>query len=252
MHPKTVLLIGYTGGIGYKTAEVLINAGYTVIGTYFKEDDKPDPVHQNFTKKYLDLKGLASLKNLQTELKDQPLYAIINCAGIAPLENDSAEDNLKVWDETIAINLTSNFYLATLFGKNLVQAGRFIMISSTDSYFGGAVTASYAASKAGVNSLTKSLALTLKDKKIHVNAIAPGWVNTPMIEGYDPKFYTRLAEINPLGRVADPNDIAQLIKFLLSPDSDYINGQIITADGGYTNQDPTLIIEEEMKQSSPK
>ena len=68
-----------------------------------------------------------------------------------------------------------------------------------------------------------------------------------MIEGNSEEFYKKLAETNPLGRIADPEDIAKAIKFLLSEDSDYINGQVITVDGGYTNQDPTLILEEETK-----
>lgn len=119
------------------------------------------------------------------------------------------------------------------------------MISSTDSYYGGSVTASYAASKAGVNSLTKSLSLLFRDKKIRVNSVAPGWVSTPMIEGNSQKFYDELAKTNPLGRIAHPEDIANTIKFLLSGDSDYINGQVLTVDGGYTNQDPTLLIEED-------
>lgn len=119
------------------------------------------------------------------------------------------------------------------------------MISSTDSYYGGSITASYAASKAGVNSLTKSFCLLFKDKKIRVNSIAPGWVSTPMIEGNSKEFYDKLTEINPLNKIALPEDIAKVIKFLLSNDSDYLNGQVITVDGGYTNQDPTLLIEEE-------
>lgn len=121
------------------------------------------------------------------------------------------------------------------------------MTSSTDSYYGGSITASYAASKAGVNSLTKSLSLLFQDKKIRVNAVAPGWVSTPMIEGESEEFYKKLAETNPLGRIAEPEDIGNVIKFLLSEDANYINGQVIAVDGGYTNQDPTLLIEEEEK-----
>jgi len=121
------------------------------------------------------------------------------------------------------------------------------MISSTDSYFGGSITAAYAASKAGINSLTKSLSLQFKDKKIRVNSIAPGWVSTPVIEGNSLEFYKKLAEANPLKKIANPEDIANVIKFLLSSDADYLNGQVITVDGGYTNQDPTLVIEEETR-----
>jgi len=121
------------------------------------------------------------------------------------------------------------------------------MISSTDAHFGGAITAAYAASKSGVNSLTKSFSLLFSDKKIRANAIAPGWVMTPMTEPNGKDFLDKVAAINPLKRIASPNDIADLVQFLLSDKADYINGQIITIDGGYTNQDPTLMLEEDTK-----
>lgn len=246
MQNKRVLLIGYTGGIGYKTAEVLLNEGYSVLGTYNTQSDKPD-LKGDFIKFHADLKRLDSLKELHQSLKDKPLYAIINCSGIVKFESGSVEKDINIWDETLAVNLSSNFYLSRYFKENLVENGRFVMISSTDSYYGGSITAAYAASKAGVNSLTKSLSLQLKDKKIRVNAIAPGWVSTPMIEGNSEEFYKKLATTNPLERIAEPEDIANAVKFLLSKDADYVNGQVITVDGGYTNQDPTLLIEEETK-----
>lgn len=246
MNDKTILLVGYTGGIGYKTAEVLLNNGYTVIGTFNKQSDKQDP-NGSFTKVKVDLNDSGSIKELEKTLEGKKLYAIVNCAGIVKFEGTSPEEDIKIWNETQAVNLSSNFYLARLLGKNLAEGGRFVMISSTDSYYGGSITASYAVSKAGINSLTKSLSLMFRDKKVRVNAIAPGWVSTPMIEGNSEDFYKKLAETNPLSRIAEPEDIAKTIKFLLSSDSDYINGQVITVDGGYTNQDPTLLIEEETK-----
>jgi len=245
MNDKTILLIGYTGGIGYKTAEVLLNEGYSVIGTFYKQSDKPDLKQGNFTKIQVNLKDQESVKKLYDTLKKKPLYAVVNCSGIVKFEGKSPEEDIEIWNETLAINLSSNFYLAKLFANSLAENGRFIMISSTDSYYGGSITASYAVSKTGINSLTKSLSLLFRDKKIRVNAIAPGWVSTPMIEGNSEVFYKKLAETNPLSRIAEPEDIAKAIKFLLSNDSDYINGQVITVDGGYTNQDPTLLIEEE-------
>jgi len=124
--------------------------------------------------------------------------------------------------------------------------GRFVMISSTDALYGGAITASYAASKAGINSLTKSLSLLFKDKRVSVNAIAPGWVSTRMIKDSGEEFIKAVAEINPLRRIAEPKDISNVVRFLLEKETEYINGQILTVDGGYTNQDPTLLIEEKV------
>ncbi len=244
---KKVLLVGSYGGIGKEVAKLLLNKSYFVVGTYNKQSDD-DLTSKSFQKVKLDLRDKNAIKEFYKDFEKEKFYAVVNCAGIVGFEDKNVESDFKIWDDTIAVNLSSNYYLAKLFYKNIEDNGRFIMISSTDSYYGGAITASYAASKAGVNSLTKSLSLAFKDKKIRVNTIAPGWVSTPMIEGESEEFYKKLAETNPLGKIAEPKDIARLIKFLLSEDSSYLNGQVITLDGGYTNQDPTLLIEEEEKE----
>ncbi|PIX68962.1 hypothetical protein COZ40_00460 [Candidatus Roizmanbacteria bacterium CG_4_10_14_3_um_filter_39_13] len=247
MSQRKVIVIGCSGGIGYKTTETLLGEGYFVIGTSHKKSAKATGLQKNpsFKEVSLDISDLASIKKFAQSLKGEEVYALVNCAGIVRFEGKNNEEDFQIWDETIAVNLSSNFFLAKLLSNNLAHNGRFVMISSTDSYYGGSVTASYAASKAGINSLTKSLSLLFRDKKIRVNSVAPGWVSTPMIEGNSQSFYDKLAETNPLGRIAHPEDIANTIKFLLSSDSDYINGQVLTVDGGYTNQDPTLLIEEE-------
>lgn len=241
--------MGYSGGIGFKTAEVLLSEGYSVLGTYNKQSNK-EIEHEKFSKVHADLNSLESIRQLVESLKGQQLYAVVNCAGIVRFEENTPEEDIAAWIETLNVNLSSNFYLAKLLQANLEENGRFIMVSFTDAYYGGAITAAYAASKAGVNSLTKSLSLLFKNKKIRVNTVAPGWVNTPMIEGDSEEFYQKLAVTNPLKRIADPKDIANVIKFLLLEDSEYINGQVIIVDGGYTNQDPTLMLEVEEKKDN--
>ncbi|MDD3475078.1 MAG: SDR family oxidoreductase [Candidatus Dojkabacteria bacterium] len=240
---KTILVVGASGGIGSQVAKDLVNEGYSVVGTYFDIPiDNPDikSIHLDFLSK-------DSIQNFVKEIKsiDTNLYAIINCAGIVEYEDKNIEEDIKVWDKTIAVNLTSNYILAKYFKDIIEEQGRFIMISSTDAMFGGSITASYSASKAGVNSLAKSLSLLFKDKKISVNAIAPGWVNTRMNEGIGGDFIKKVENLNPQKRIAEPKDISNLVNFLLEPQSEYINGQVINVDGGYTNQDPTLLIEEE-------
>ncbi len=238
---KTVLVIGASGGIGSQVAKDLLNEGYAVIGTYSKT-----PLNiQNITSYQLNLLSNDSIKDFVKMIDNTNLYAVINCAGVVEYEGENIEKDIEIWNRTIQINLSSNFVLAKYLQSQIETNGKFIMISSTDAMYGGAVTASYAASKAGVNSLTKSLSLLFKDKKVSVNAIAPGWVNTRMITGTGEDFIRQVTDINPLKRIAEPKDISNLISFLLKPESSYINGQIIIIDGGYTNQDPTLLIEEE-------
>jgi NAD(P)-dependent dehydrogenase (short-subunit alcohol dehydrogenase family) len=249
---KNILIIGSSGGIGNKVAEMLLNEGFKVFGTYFQhpENVKNLKKSENFSDYFVDIREIKELKKLKNSLQAEApsLYAIVNCSGIVDYEGESLEKDFKIWEDTIATNLSGNYYLAKVFQGLLVENGRFIMISSTDAQFGGAITAGYAASKAGVDSLTKSLSLLFQDKKVLVNSISPGWVVTPMIEINGDEFMDKVAEINPLKRNAYPEDVGNLIKFLLSEEASYINGQVISLEGGYTNQDPTLLLEEEVQE----
>jgi len=210
---KTILVIGASGGIGSQVAKDLINEGYTVIGTYSRISiNNPD-----YKSIHVDLLSKDSIQNLVNEIKstNTNLYAVINCADIIEYEDKGIEEDIKIWQRTMAINLTSNYILAKYFQDTIEQHGRFIMISSTDAMFGGSITASYSASKAGVNSLAKSLSLLFKDKKISVNAIAPGWVKTKMNDNIGKDFIKKVEDLNPLNRIAEPQDISNLISFLL-------------------------------------
>lgn len=250
---KTVLVVGANGGIGSQVVSTLLDKGYAVIGAYHIQTNKIDDFksNTNFSSKQIELKDSNSVKQLADSCESEGvnLYAVVNCAGIVRFEGDNLDNDISMWNETMAVNLTGNFLLGKMLYPFLEDNGRFVMISSTDANFGGAITASYSASKSGVNSLTKSFSLLFQDKMIRVNSIAPGWVLTPMTEPNGEEFLDKVAAINPLKRNALPIDAAHLVKFLLSNESDYINGQVITFDGGYTNQDPTLLLEEETKNS---
>ncbi|RJQ27993.1 SDR family oxidoreductase [Candidatus Parcubacteria bacterium] len=243
---KTVIVVGASGGIGNKIAEFLLDKDYFVVGTYFNHPERIENIaNNNFKSKHLNLQDVDSVKALFNQINEQ-VYAVVNCAGICEFENGDLENDFEIWQKTLAVNLSGNYYLAKLFKEKIEQGGRFIMISSTDSFYGGNITASYAASKNGVNSLTRSLSLIFSDRKIRVNSVAPGWVLTSMIKSNGTEFLDKVAEINPLKRNAKPEDVANLIIFLLSDEANYINGQIIPLEGGYTNQDPTLLIEEKL------
>jgi len=248
---KNVLLIGASGGIGNKVAELLLKEKFNVVGTYFQHPEKVKNLNEtgSFVGQYVDVRDVESIKKLRDFIKTtfSSLFAIVNCSGIVEFEGENIVKDFEIWQKTIATNLSGNYYLAKIFYDLLVENGRFIMISSTDSYFGGAITASYAASKAGVNSLTKSLSLLFQDKKVLVNSIAPGWVVTPMTEKNGDEFLDKVSTINPLKRNAFPRDVFGIVKFLLSEDASYINGQVISLEGGYTNQDPTLLLEQEVE-----
>ncbi len=249
---RKILVIGASGGIGNTVSEVLLQNEDEVVGTFYQHPENLKNLKDipNFTEAFVDLKNLGTIVKLKEKFATDAgkLFAIVNCAGIVRFEGKSLDQDIDIWQETIAVNLSGNYYLAKIFSDNLLENGRFIMTSSTDAFFGGSITTSYAASKAGTNSLVKSLSLAMKDRKIRVNAVAPGWVETPMalLNGRD--YLNKVASINPLNRNAQPLDIAQTIKFLLSEDAEFINGQTISVEGGYTNQDPTLLLEEDVQK----
>jgi len=250
MKNKFVLLVGASGGIGNKVAEMLLDEGFTLYGTYFQHPENVENLNskKNFTSGYLDIRDTKIISDTLAKIRETTdfVFGVINCSGIVEFEGENLEKDFDIWKNTIQTNLSGNIYLAKIFFDILMENGRFIMISSTDSYFGGTITASYAASKAGVNSLTKSLSLMFQNKKVAVNSIAPGWVETPMNDVNGKEFMKKVAGINPLKRNAKPEDIANIISFLLSEKSSYLNGQVLSVEGGYTNQDPTLLLEEDV------
>jgi len=246
MKNKNILVIGADGGIGSNVVNQLLSDGFLVIGTYFKSTIQVDKLrdNKNFVSCEVDISNINSVKELGNFVGNKELFAVINCSGVFGYEGESIEKDIKVWNEMIGVNLSGNYYLSKFIGSKICKNGRFVMISSTDSFYGSAISMAYAASKAGINSLTKSLSLLFKDKMIRVNTIAPGWVLTPMTEGIGEGFLNKVAKTNPLKRNAKPIDITNVVSFLLTEKADYINGQVISVEGGYTNQDPTLMLEE--------
>jgi len=158
---------------------------------------------------------------------------LVNNAGIVRdtlLMAMSEED----WRDVIDINLTGMFHLVKAVSRQMVgqRSGRIINMSSVASFYGGRGQTNYAASKGGVNSLTRSLAGELGKRNITVNAIAPGMVETAMSERVRNMAGDKIAALIPLKRYGQPADIAKVAVFLASDDAAYVTGQVIAVDGG--------------------
>lgn len=138
------------------------------------------------------------------------------------------------WSEVLDTNLTGVFNCIKAAAKPMMKqrAGRIINISSVVGITGNAGQANYAAAKAGIIGLTKSLAKELASRGIIVNAIAPGYMQTEMTAKLPDKVREDLSRRIPLGRLGNPEDVAKLALFLAGPDSEYITGQVIAVDGG--------------------
>jgi gluconate 5-dehydrogenase len=173
---------------------------------------------------------------LVKELRATP-DILVNAAGItrrAPAE----ETTLADWEDTLAINLTAVFLLCQAFARHCLKAkarGKIINIASLMTAAARKTTSAYTASKGGVGQLTKALAVDWADQGIHVNAIAPGYVATKLTRPLweDPQFDAWVKNRCPLGRWAQPEDLAWPAVFLASSASDYITGQILYVDGGW-------------------
>ena len=165
------------------------------------------------------------------------LDGAVPCAGIARAARAETMSD-ATFQDVLGVNLTGVFFTCRAAGRVLLAqgAGAIVNIASITAKGGQPGRANYAAAKWGLAGLTKSLAVEWGHRGVRVNAVAPNGVDTPMIrDGLDPAF---LAEVmldrTPLGRLAQPAEIAAVIAFLLSPEAAYINGAVIEVDGGLT------------------
>jgi 3-oxoacyl-[acyl-carrier protein] reductase len=138
------------------------------------------------------------------------------------------------WDQVIGTNLTGVYNCVKAFAPHFIKqrTGRIINVSSVVGLTGNAGQANYAASKAGIIGLTKSLAKEFGSRGITVNAIAPGYITTEMTDGLGEDVRAKMLESIPLGRFGTVDDVANVVIFLLSNMADYVTGQVITCDGG--------------------
>jgi meso-butanediol dehydrogenase/(S,S)-butanediol dehydrogenase/diacetyl reductase len=163
---------------------------------------------------------------------------LINSAGIREIENplDLAPAE---WNRVMSVNLSGSFYCCQAFARALRDDGRggaIVNLASTSSILASPSRAAYVSSKHGVVGLTKQLAFDLGPLGFRVNAVAPGVVRTPLTEFYfqDPERVERLKVAYPLGRAAEPEDVAEVALFLASDAARFVTGAVVPVDGGYT------------------
>ncbi|MCA9348402.1 SDR family oxidoreductase [Candidatus Saccharibacteria bacterium] len=242
---KTILVTGGTRGIGRAITEKLLEEGHKVYLVYKDSAEQATVLTEKYGDKITVLQAnLADSEQIQQaveQLKDVKLDGIVNNAGIVYLTKWD-ELNFDEWDETLAVNLTAPVKLVHGLRHNLKDGGTIVNIASVDGFVAAFDTVAYAASKAALISVTKSLAAILGYRGIRVNAIAPGWVETEMTADTMPD---ESKELTPLKRNAKPEEIANVARFLLSDQSGFVNGTTVTVDGGLTIVDYTLFKESE-------
>ena len=235
---KTFFITGLGSGIGLATGKCLVEHGAKVTGTIVNEDQRQ--AVSSFTQDcyQVDVTNTdALLDAMSVASKDQKLDGIIGCAGAIILKT-SAETSSQEWQNIIDLNLSANFEMAKAAPDYLNDNAAMVFISSQIGLVGHKNAAAYAASKAGLNGLTRALALEMAGRCIRVNAIAPGPIATPMTANTraTPERYENLVRQIPLGRFGEADEIAKLAVFLASDAASFITGQVIVADGGFTAQ----------------
>lgn len=243
---KKVIFTGASGGLGRGLVEGFLEAGAEVamIGASSKSINMAKEYYLRGWKAYgiqCDFSNREAVSNsfdYALKLLGGKLDVLVNAAGIQR-RHKSEEFPINDWDAVIEVNLTASFILCQLAGNKMIEqgsGGKIINFASMLSFFGGYTVPAYAASKGAVAQLTKALCNEWAKYGINVNAIAPGYMDTPMNTALTDPTNPRFKEITsriPCGRWGTPEDIKGLGIFLASRASDYINGAIIPCDGGY-------------------
>lgn len=241
---KTALVTGASRGLGQAIAIGLASAGADVICTSANPggcDETLSAIReykQNTWAYAADLTERKQVTELieNVKMNHSQVDILVNNAGTIR-RHAAAEFPEKDWDEVIAVNLDSIFFLSQYIGADMIkrQSGKIINIASLLSFSGGIFVPSYTASKHAVAGLTKALANEWAKYNVQVNAIAPGYFNTDNTQKLrdDPVRSKEILSRIPAQRWGEPNDLTGAAIFLASSASDYVNGHILTVDGGW-------------------
>jgi 3-oxoacyl-[acyl-carrier protein] reductase len=218
---RLALVTGGSRGIGKVISEALCASGFDLLTPSRSE---------------LDLGNPDSVLHYIKVNQHQPVSILVNNAGInvpAALEAIAVDQ----WQSTMQVNLTSPFLLIQGFAPQMKKMGfgRIVNISSIFSLVSRENRACYSATKSGINGLTRTAALELAPYGILVNAVCPGYIDTDLTrQNNTPEQIAKISENIPLGRLAQPKEIAEFVAFLCSEKNSYITGQTLAIDGGFT------------------
>ncbi|MBI3477028.1 MAG: 3-oxoacyl-ACP reductase FabG [Acidobacteria bacterium] len=236
---QTALVTGGSRGIGRAICRALDSNGARVIVHYHRNRTAAEEVRAMLSRPptlvQADLGSADSISQMVASLADDSLDILINNAGIwKPTPLGSTSEALL--DEVLSVNLKGMFWLTQAAMPKLRDDARIVNISSTAGRVGIAGGRSlYSATKAAVDSFTKSWALELAPRKIRVNAVAPGYVETDMTAEHlgNPKTRENALSRHPLGRLGTPDDVAKGVVFLCSEEASFITGQSLNVSGGF-------------------
>jgi len=243
MKDKTVIITGAASGIGKATAELFTKQGANVVVS-----DIDAVAGKSATESIVAAGGKASFFKTDVANPEEmealvaftvktygKLDAAVNNAGIGGELNPVADMSIEGWQKVISINLNSLFYGMKYQIKAMLKnsSGSIVNISSILGSVGFAGSAGYAAAKHGVIGLTQTAALEYSAKGIRVNAVGPGFIETPLLDALDAEMKKQLVTLHPIGRLGKSEEVAELIYWLSCDKSSFVTGSYYPVDGGY-------------------
>ena len=240
---KTALITGGGQGLGAATARIMAEAGAEVIITYFNDteglnrkraEDLSAVIGEPGAAMEADVRDPAAVQELFNRVKRRckSVDILVNNAGILR-DRTIKKMSQEEWQQVIDTNLTGTFNMCREASRNMSDGGRIVNISSISGTIGFFGQTNYAASKAGVIGLTRSLSRELAGRRILVNVVAPGVVLTQMGRSIPEEVRAKMLDNIPMNRFGEPEEIARVILFLCSGYASYITGQVIHVNGGW-------------------
>ncbi len=241
--PDTVFITGASRGIGRATALTFARAGYRVgVGYHASQTEALSIIGalRDLGASALavcgDVADFDTVRRMMEEVEGTlgPISALVNNAGIA-CDALFCETSPEAWRHVFEVNVTGAYNACRCALPGMIARGRgtIVNISSVWGLYGGSCEAAYSASKSALVGLTKALAREVGPAGVRVNCVAPGVIDTDMLNGLSPEDRERLIDKTPLCRLGTPQDVAEVICFLASPAAAFITGQVLGVDGGF-------------------
>ena len=225
---RVAIVTGAASGIGRATVRRFADEGAHVVALDLNAPEAP-PGGLAIACDVADQAGVERAV-AQAKARFGKIDVLAHFAGITK-DALASKMTLQQWDEVIRVNLTGSFIVAQAVAREMEDGGS-IVLTSSRSWLGNVGQSNYSASKGGVVSLARTLALELGKRRIRVNALAPGFIETPMTDVVPDKVREKALTAIPLGRIGQPEEIAAVAMFFASDESSYVSGQTLLIDGG--------------------
>lgn len=243
MQNKVVVISGGANGIGLATAKVFAESGYLIcivdLNQHRAEQCAAELGSDNLgigCDVSEENSVISAVKSIAKQFKQ--VHVLVNCAGIGDKAGDTVGQTVENFDKVLSVHLKGTFLLCREIGKLMLShgAGSIVNISSIAGIAGIPTRNAYSAAKGGIVAMTKSLACEWARQGVRVNAVAPGYVYTELVQDLEQRGVINIKSLSqrtPIGRLATPNEIAQVIAFLASDAASYVTGSTINVDGGW-------------------